>query len=68
MKPSSAAVLSYMKKYGSVTPIEALKHCGTMRLGARIFDLREDGYRIKSRLVSVRTRNGTARVARYTLA
>lgn len=36
--------LEYMKMYGSITPLEALEAFGCMRLGARISDLREDGY------------------------
>ncbi len=34
-----------------LTPLDALKGCGCMRLGARIWDLKQRGYQIKSRLV-----------------
>lgn len=38
------ATLEYMKRYGSITPLEALNAFGCWRLSARIADLREDGY------------------------
>ena len=40
------AVLSHLKEYGSITPLEALKLYGCLRLGARISDLRDEGYEI----------------------
>jgi hypothetical protein len=40
------AVLSHLKEYGSITPLEALKLYGCLRLGARISDLRDEGYKI----------------------
>lgn len=33
-------ILDYLELYGSITPIEALRDLGIMRLAARIFDLR----------------------------
>lgn len=38
--------LEYMKMFGSITPLEALEAFNCFRLGARISDLREDGYNI----------------------
>jgi len=38
----------YLDMYGSITPLEALTAFGCFRLSARIADLREDGYRIKT--------------------
>lgn len=38
------ATLEYMKRYGSITPLEALNAFGCLRLSARIAGLREDGY------------------------
>lgn len=40
------AVLSHLKEYGSITPLEALKLYGCLRLGARISDRRDEGYMI----------------------
>lgn len=36
----------YLKMFGSITPIEALNAFGCFRLGARVSDLRADGFNI----------------------
>lgn len=36
----------------SITPLDALKGCGCMRLAARINDLRAGGFKIKTEKVS----------------
>lgn len=41
-------ILEYMEAGNAITPIEALSLFGCFRLGARIFDLRERGFNIKS--------------------
>lgn len=46
----------------SITPLEALRLYGCMRLGARIWDLRQQGFVIVSELVKV---EGGAHVASY---
>lgn len=62
-------VLAYMEQFGSITPLEAERAIGCMRLGARIWDLRKDGYNIVKEMVEVQTRHGgKAIVARYRLA
>lgn len=61
-------ILEHIEKYGSITPLEAQKLYGCMRLGARIWDLRRDGYVIVREIVEVETRSGKARVARYRMA
>lgn len=58
------AVLKLLKKYRKLTPLEALRECGTMRLGAIIFNLRKD-YKIDTNMIDVPTRFGTSRVAQY---
>ncbi len=51
-----------------VTSFDALREVGSMRLAARVLDLRHDGYDIEADTVKVRARNGRiARVARYRL-
>ena len=68
-KSQKDLVLEYIIEHGSITPLEAERHIGCMRLGARIWDLRRDGYNIVSELVEVPTRNGgKAKVAQYRLA
>lgn len=61
-------ILEHIEKYGSITPLEAQRLYGCMRLGARIWDLRKDGYEIVREIVEVETRSGKARVARYRMA
>lgn len=68
-KSQKELILAYIEEHGSITPLEAEKHIGCLRLGARIWDLRHDGYNIVSELVVVETRGGgRATVARYRLA
>lgn len=61
-------ILEHIEKYGSITPLEAQKLYGCMRLGARIWDLRKDGFEIVREIVEVETKSGKARVARYRMA
>lgn len=61
-------ILDHMKRCGSITPLEALREYGCMRLGARIWDLKRMGHRIRSEIVTDVNRNGEAvRFAQYTL-
>ena len=39
-------ILDHLKKFGSIEPLTALREYGCYRLGARISDLRNDGYNI----------------------
>lgn len=48
-----------------ITPLQALRLYGCLRLGARILDLRSEGYAISTDMIEV---SGRKRVARYTLA
>ena len=43
-------LLDYLERYNSITPLEALNAFGCMRLGARISDLRADGYDIETEI------------------
>lgn len=61
-------VLRHLKDFGEITPITALADYGIMRLGARIWELKQKGYDIKSELVECRNRYGDkTRYARYRL-
>ena len=59
------AVISYMKKYGSITTLDAFFDLGITRLAAVIHDLKKDGYPIKSELVTEKTQYGYKTFARY---
>lgn len=58
------AVLEHLKRYKKITPLEALREYGSMRLGAIIFDLRKN-YKIKTNMIDVPTRFGNSTVAQY---
>lgn len=68
-KPSQEQkVLGYMLEHGSITPLEAIREFGILRLAPRISDLERRGYKIKHRPVNVTTRDGdTTRVMAYSL-
>ena len=51
-------VLEYMRRYGSITQLEALRDIGCMRLASRISDLRYQGYAIGRRMKTSKNRNG----------
>ncbi len=57
------AVLTHIKKFKSITPMDALNAYGCFRLAARIQDLRDQGHRIQTEIV----RSGDKRYARYSL-
>ena len=58
-KPTQAErVLEYIKEFGSITQLEALRDLGVMRLASRITDLKNMGYAIESEIVAVRNRYG----------
>lgn len=50
-----ARILAYMLAGNRITPIEALEKFGSFRLGARIADLREEGWNIQSQFVTTST-------------
>lgn len=62
-------VLDHMKRYGSITTLEAFQRYGITRLAARISDIRKsDNYFITSKMVEVKTREGKlTHVSRYYL-
>lgn len=44
-------ILAYMQKGNRITPIEALELFGSFRLGARIADIKDMGFDVKSEFV-----------------
>lgn len=56
-------ILTYMRKQGGITAMDALKLCGCFRLSARIHDLRRDGHRIVTETV----RRNNSNFAQYWL-
>lgn len=61
-------ILDYMEKYGSITPLEALRDIGCMRLASRISDLRKMGCFIRAETIAVPNRYGKKTyIKRYSL-
>lgn len=58
MKGQRALVLDWLKSGKSLTNFQAFKLFGTTRLGAIIYDLRQLGYKIKTTLMTGKTRSG----------
>jgi hypothetical protein len=57
-------ILAYLCTGAELTPLDALQRFGCLRLGARIFALRQDGVSIVSRTI----RSGRKAFAAYRLA
>lgn len=56
-----AAILESLKTGRPLTPLDALHDFGCFRLGARIHELKREGYKINTSMVNV----GGATVAEY---
>lgn len=61
-KSQKQLILDYLLEGNEITPIDALNKFGCFRLGARIADLKKDGYDIKTRIAK-----GGKNYAIYTL-
>lgn len=61
-------IMDYMKRFGSITQIDALRDLGVMRLASRISDLRSLGHPIISEVEVVKNRFGeNCHIKRYSL-
>lgn len=67
-------LLDYLKKYGSITSLEAIRDLGNTRLSATIYVLKDEGHNIETEDTKVATRwtnkdgsRKTTTVAKYTL-
>ena len=61
-------ILNYMEREGSITPLDALREFGCMRLASRITDLKRQGYPIARKMETSKNRAGkSVRYARYSL-
>ena len=67
MSPQCARLLGVLRQK-PITSLEILHELGIYRAGARVFDLKAQGYRVVADIVTVPNRHGeTCRVARYAL-
>ena len=61
-------IMDYIKRFGSITTIEAFSDLGITRLASRIHDLRELGIEIDSETIKGKNRYGeTVHYTRYSL-
>lgn len=51
-------VLMYLEQYGTITPVDAMREFGIMRLASRISDLKRAGWNIQSRMKQSTNRFG----------
>jgi hypothetical protein len=58
-----AQIIDYLATGHSLSPLQALDKFNCWRLGGRIYELRQAGHRIKTRLVKI----GSKHVASYSL-
>ena len=67
-KTQAQRVLDYMAEFGSITPLDAFRDLGVMRLGARIFDLKREGFKIVGKSETIKNRYGEhCTIKRYSL-
>lgn len=59
-KTQNRVILRHLQGGGRLTALEALDLCGTMRLSARIMDLRNAGHDIVTNRVTKKSRAGSA--------
>lgn len=68
MQNDRTLILTHMIKYGSITQDEANEAYGIKRLSARINELRNMGYAIKTDMIACRNRRGSvSNFAKYSL-
>lgn len=68
MSKQAEMVLNYMRRFGSITQLDALQQLSVMRLSARIHELRSHGYAIESIREQGVNRFGTKyKICRYSL-
>ena len=61
-------ILEHIQERGSITPLEALKEYGIMRLASRVCDLKRQGYEIERTIETANNRYGEpVWYARYSL-
>ena len=61
-------IVAHLYEFGSITPLDALKEYGIMRLASRMSDLKADGFPFHTVMEKSRNRKGkTVHYARYVL-
>jgi hypothetical protein len=67
MDSQNQLIRKHLEAGKSLTPLDALYKFGCFRLGARIYDLKQQGLKIKSELIEISSGGKTKRVSIYFL-
>lgn len=51
-------IINYIRQFGSITDLEASRDLGIQQFGARIFNLKQDGYKFRTEWESSKNRFG----------
>ena len=54
----SEKILRHLQDVGEITPMDAIKQYGIMRLGARVWELKHNGYPIETHIATGKNRYG----------
>lgn len=68
MKSQKTEVIEYIQKHGSISSYEAYAYLGITQLGARIDDLKKDGYVFEKEWVRKRKNGKVKDYIKYKLA
>lgn len=68
MKNQKTEVIEYIQKHGSISSYEAYAHLGITQLGARIDDLKKDGYVFEKEWIRKRKNGKVKDYIKYKLA
>lgn len=68
MTNQKTQVLEYMQKYGSISSFEAYARLGITQLGARIDDLKKDGYMFEKEWIRKRKNGKVKDYIKYKLS
>lgn len=61
-------ILAYLRQFGSITQLEAMRDLGVMHLASRISEMQKNGYEIEKKRIKVKNRYGdTTPIVRYRL-
>lgn len=64
----SERVLDYIKEFGSITQLDAIRDLGIMRLASRVSDLKKSGVYITGKYEKVKNRYGEeTQIKRYSI-
>ena len=54
-KTQNDAILEHLKAGNRITPLDALNRFGSLRLGARIYELKQAGHKITGELIEIQS-------------